>query len=75
MRLDEDRQLKIPAHFKKSTLRPDIIKVSESTKRAHPTGANCALGGEIERDAREKVIEVLRDCWSGWKTMSMPVEV
>ncbi len=74
-----ERQLKIPPHITKTSLRPDIILVSEATKQlvllelAVPWEERME---EAQERKREKYQELVEDCRrNGWKTRCMPVEV
>lgn len=79
MTVDLDRQLKIPPHITQSTLRPDIILVSEATKQLILLELTVPWEERMEEAQerkREKYQELVEQCRAnGWRTRCMPVEV
>lgn len=79
MSVDLERQLKIPPHITKTSLRPDIILVSEATKQLVLLELTVPWEErmeEVQERKREKYQELVEDRRrNGWKTTCMPVEV
>lgn len=77
--VDLERQLKIATHIIQSSLRPDIILVSEAT-RQHILWELIVLWEErieeVQERKRPKHQELGEDCHrKGWRTRCMPVKV
>ncbi|KAK0146184.1 hypothetical protein N1851_014501 [Merluccius polli] len=58
MSVDLERQLKIPPHITQTRSRPDIILVSEATKKTSLAGADRSMGGEDGGGSGKKEGEV-----------------
>lgn len=76
MTVDLDRQLKIPSHITQTSLRPDIILVSEVTRQLILTGVDCTLGRENGKGIREEEGRALVEdcCRNGRRTVCLPVD-
>nr|BAC82600.1 reverse transcriptase [Danio rerio] len=79
MSVDLERQLKIPPHVTQSTLRPDIILVSEATRQLTlleltvPWEERMEEAQERKRGKYQELVEQCR--MNGWRIRCMPVEV
>ena len=77
--VDVGSQLKFPQHVVKTTLRPDIVLVSEATKNVVMLELTVPWEERMEEAferKREKYDSLVSDCHRrGWKARCLPVEV
>lgn len=73
------KQLKFPQHIATTTLRPDILLVSEATKNIVLLELTVPWEDRLEEAHERKMAkyeELVRDCRKqGWKARCMPIEV
>lgn len=78
LKVDIGRQLKFPENIALTTLRPDIVLVSETTRQVVLLELIVAWEDQMEEafDRRAKYDEVADVCRStGWRTRCNPIEV
>ena len=77
--VDLENQSRFPQHIVRSTLRPDIVLVSESTKNIVIMELTVPWEdrlGEAHERKRTKYEQLIIDCRAqGWKAKCMPIEV
>ncbi|RXN04565.1 reverse transcriptase [Labeo rohita] len=77
--VDLEKQLKFPLHIVRTTMRPDIILVSESTNNIIIMELTVPWGdrlGEAHERKMTKYEHLVADCRAqGWKASCMPIEV
>ncbi|XP_030004234.1 uncharacterized protein LOC115429122 [Sphaeramia orbicularis] len=77
--VDLERQLKFPRHIAATTLRPDIVILSEATKQAVLLELTVPWEDRIEEAFERKLSKytgLISDCQqAGWKARCFPVEV
>ena len=77
--VDLERQLKFPSHIAVTTLRPDIVIVSESTKQAVLLELTVPWEDRLEEAFERKLSKyagLISDCQqAGWRARCLPVEV
>ena len=77
--VDLEHQLKFPSHIAVTTLRPDIVLVSESTKKAVLLELTVPWEDRLEEAFERKLSKyagLVSDCQqAGWRTRCFPVEV
>ncbi|XP_061093280.1 uncharacterized protein LOC133125737 [Conger conger] len=77
--VDLERQLKFPSHIAATTLRPDIVLVSESTKQAVMLELTVPWEDRLEEAFERKLSKyagLVSDCQqAGWRARCLPVEV
>ncbi|XP_053332775.1 uncharacterized protein LOC128506382 [Clarias gariepinus] len=77
--VDLERQLKFPSHIAVTTLRPDIVLVSEATKQAVLLELTVPWEDRLEEAFERKLSRyagLVSDCQqAGWRARCLPVEV
>lgn len=77
--VDLEKQLKFPSHIVVTTLRPNIIRVSESTKQVVPLELTVPWEDCLEEAFERKLSKYkgfASDCkQAGWRARCIPVEV
>ena len=77
--MDLEHQLKFPSHIAVTTLRPDIVLVSESTKQAVLLELTVPWEDRLEEAFERKLSKyagLVSDCQlAGWRARCFPVEV